>query len=58
VVVLLIFLLAARPVLGETLDSVSDMAASKKILYLLSLLIMVLCAPVPQNFATIPLGPA
>jgi membrane-associated protease RseP (regulator of RpoE activity) len=58
VVVLLIFLLAARPALGETLDSVSDMAASKKILFLLSLVIMILCAPVPQNFATIALGPA
>ncbi len=56
VVVLLIFLLAARPVAGETLDSISEITRSKRFLYLFSLLMMVLCAPVPQNFATIPLG--
>ncbi len=56
VVVLLIFLLAARPVAGETLDSISGIMPSKRTLYILSLLMMLLCAPVPQNLATFPLG--
>lgn len=56
VVVLLIFLLAARPVAGETLDSISEIMPSKRILFILSLLMMLLCAPVPQNLATFPLG--
>lgn len=56
VVVLLIFLLAARPVAGEPLDSISEIVPSKRILYILSLIMMLFCAPVPQNFATIPLG--
>jgi membrane-associated protease RseP (regulator of RpoE activity) len=55
VMVLLIFLLAARPATSETLDSISDISNSTKVLYVLSLALLFLSAPIPNNIATIPL---
>jgi len=49
---LVIFLLAAIQPTNETLDSLSPISRSKKLLFLASVVLVLLCAPVPQNFLT------
>jgi hypothetical protein len=53
VVFLLVFLMAAFPVQGETLDSISGLSRSRKALFALAIVVGVLCVPIPQTFATI-----
>ena len=55
VVFLMIFLLAAIQPTNETLDSLSDLSRSRKLLFLAAMVLMLLCAPIPQNFLTYPL---
>jgi membrane-associated protease RseP (regulator of RpoE activity) len=55
VVFLLIFLLAAVQTSNETLDSVSGISRSRKILFIIAMVLVVLCFPVPQTFFTIPI---
>jgi hypothetical protein len=55
VVFLLVFLMAAFPVQGETLDSISGLSRSRKLVFALAVLVGLLCVPVPQTFATLPL---
>ena len=55
IVFLLVFLMAALPVQGETLDSISGLSGSRKAVFVLVLLVGILCIPVPQTFGTISL---
>jgi len=55
VVFLLVFLMAAFPVQGETLDSISGLSRSRKAAFAVTVLVGLLCVPVPQTFATLPL---
>lgn len=55
VVFLVIFLLAAIQPSNETLDSVSAISASRKALFAVALLLVLICIPVPQTFLTLPL---
>ncbi|HVB95511.1 MAG TPA: site-2 protease family protein [Nitrososphaerales archaeon] len=49
---LLVFLMAAFPVQGETLDSISGLSSSRKAVFAIMVALGVLCVPVPQAFAT------
>jgi membrane-associated protease RseP (regulator of RpoE activity) len=53
VVFLLVFLMAAFPVQGETLDSISGLSRSRKAFFALAVVVGVLCVPTPQTFATL-----
>jgi hypothetical protein len=55
VVFLLVFLMAAFPVQGDTLDSISALSKSRRALFAVMVLLALLCVPVPQTFATFPL---
>ncbi len=55
VIFLMIFLLAAVQPTNETLDSLSPISRSKKLLFVAMVLLVLLCAPVPQNFLTYPI---
>ncbi len=55
VVFLLVFLMAAFPVQGETLDSISGLSRSRKALFGAVVVVGLLCVPLPQSFATFPL---
>jgi membrane-associated protease RseP (regulator of RpoE activity) len=52
VVFLLVFLMAAFPVQGETLDSISGLSNSRKAVFAMMVVVGLLCFPVPQTFAT------
>jgi len=52
VVFLLVFLMAAFPVQGDTLDSITELSRSRRALFVLAVLLGLLCVPVPQSFAT------
>jgi peptidase M50-like protein len=52
---LLVFLMAAFPVQGETLDSISGLSNSRKVVFAIVVVVGLLCVPVPQTFATFPL---
>jgi membrane-associated protease RseP (regulator of RpoE activity) len=52
VVFLLVFLMAAFPVQGETLDSISGLSGSRRALFAAAVLVGILCVPVPQSVAT------
>jgi len=52
VVFLLVFLMAAFPVQGETLDSISGLSRSRKALFAVAVVVGLLCVPMPQTFAT------
>ena len=53
VVFLLVFLMAAFPVQGDTLDSISGLSQSRKALFVLAVVVGILCVPLPQSFATL-----
>jgi membrane-associated protease RseP (regulator of RpoE activity) len=55
VVFLLVFLMAAYPVQGETLDSISGLSGSRKAVFAVVVVLGLLCVPLPQTFATFPL---
>ncbi len=55
VVFLLVFLMAAFPVRGETLDSISGLSRSRKVLFAVATAVGILCVPVPQSLAAFPL---
>jgi hypothetical protein len=55
VLFLIIFLLAAIQPSNETLDSVSGISRSRKLLFLVALLLVGLCIPIPQTFLTRPI---
>ena len=55
VVFLLVFLMAAFPVQGDTLDSISGLSRSRRAVFVVAVAIGLLCVPVPQSFATFPL---
>lgn len=55
VIFLMIFLLAAIQPTNETLDSLSPISRSKKILFVAMVALVLLCAPAPQNFLTYPI---
>jgi len=55
VVFLLVFLMAAFPVQGDTLDSISGLSTSRKALFAVAVVVGLLCVPVPQSFATFPI---
>jgi hypothetical protein len=55
VVFLLIFLLAAVQISNETLDSVSGISRSRKVLFILAMVLVFLCFPIPQTFFTFPI---
>jgi membrane-associated protease RseP (regulator of RpoE activity) len=52
VVFLLVFLMAAFPVQGETLDSISGLSPSRRALFALVVAACLVCVPLPQSFAT------
>ncbi|MGA2199568.1 MAG: hypothetical protein ABSG45_06490 [Nitrososphaerales archaeon] len=55
VIFLMIFLLAAIQPSNETLDSLSTISRSRKLMFLAAMVLVLVCAPVPQNFLTYPL---
>ena len=55
VVFLLVFLMAAFPVQGDTLDSISGLSRSRKAAFVVAVAVGLLCVPIPQTFATFPL---
>jgi len=55
VLFLLIFLLAAIQPSNETLDSVTRVSRSRKLLFLLAIALVLVCIPIPQTFLTVPL---
>jgi len=55
VIFLMIFLLAAIQPSGETLDSISALSRSRRLLFLVAMALVLLCAPIPQNFLTYPI---
>lgn len=55
VLFLLIFLLAAVQPSSETLDSVTGISRSRKLLFLAAMALVVLSIPIPQTFLTYPL---
>jgi hypothetical protein len=55
VVFLLVFLMAAFPVQGETLDSISGLSNLRKALFVVAVIVGILCVPVPQSLATFPI---
>jgi membrane-associated protease RseP (regulator of RpoE activity) len=55
VVFLLIFLLAAVQPSNDTLDSVSAVSRSRKVLFVIAMALVFLCIPIPQTFFTIPI---
>lgn len=55
VVFVLVLLMAAFPVQGETLDSISGLSRSRKAAFALMVVVGLLCVPVPQTFATLPI---
>ena len=52
VVFVLVFLMTAFPVQGETLDSISPLSRSRKALFAVAVVLGLLCVPVPGTFAT------
>jgi hypothetical protein len=52
---LLIFLLAAIQPSSQTLDSISGISISRRVLFLLAMALLLLCVPVPQTFLTRPI---
>jgi membrane-associated protease RseP (regulator of RpoE activity) len=55
VVFLLVFLMAAFPVQGETLDSISRLSRSRRVAFAVAVVVGILCVPIPQTFGTFPL---
>jgi len=55
VVFLLVLLMSAFPVQGETLDSISGLSRWRRVVFAVALVVGLLCVPVPQTFATFPL---
>jgi hypothetical protein len=51
----LVFLMAAFPVQGETLDSISGLSNLRKALFVVAVIVGILCVPVPQSLATFPI---
>lgn len=52
VVFVLVFLMAAIPVQGETLDSISGLSRSRRVVFAAAVAVGLLCVPLPQTFAT------
>ena len=52
---LIIFLLAAVQPSNETLDSLSPLSRSRRMLFLVAVVMVLLCAPMPQTFMTYPI---
>ena len=52
VVFLLVFLMAAFPVQGDTLDSITRLSNSRKAVLVAAVALGLLCVPMPQTFAT------
>jgi membrane-associated protease RseP (regulator of RpoE activity) len=55
VVFLIVFLMAAFPVRGDTLDSISGLSRSRKALFAAAVVLGLLCVPLPQSIATMPI---
>jgi membrane-associated protease RseP (regulator of RpoE activity) len=55
VVFVLLFLMASFPVQGDTLDSISGLSSSRKAVFVIAVIVGLLCVPIPQSFATLPL---
>lgn len=55
VLFLLIFLLAAIQPSNETLDSVTKISRSRKLMFLFAMLLLFLCGPIPQTLLGIPI---
>lgn len=55
VLFLLIFLLAAVQPSNETLDSVTMISRSRKLLFLVAMAMLFLCIPIPQSILTFPI---
>lgn len=53
---IIVLLIASRQPRGLVLDEVSGARPSKRLVLLLAFLLALLCLPLPQNFATFPLG--
>lgn len=54
-VAIVVLLLAGRPVQVQLLDEVSQLSRNKRLLYALAIVIALMCIPIPQNLATLPL---
>jgi membrane-associated protease RseP (regulator of RpoE activity) len=54
VLFLLIFLLAAIQPSNETLDSVTSISRSRKLMFVVAMLLVLLCIPIPQTVLTFP----
>lgn len=55
-IAIIVLLVGGRPPSTLVLDEVSGVSGSKKLIYLLMLLVALLCLPVPQSLGTLPLG--
>jgi len=55
VIFLIIFLLAAIQPSSETLDSISGLSRSRRLLFLVAIALVILCAPIPQTLLTYPI---
>jgi membrane-associated protease RseP (regulator of RpoE activity) len=54
VVFLLVFLMAAFPVQGDTLDSISGLSRRRKLVFVVAVVVGILCVPIPQSIANFP----
>ena len=52
VIFLLVFLMAAFPVQGDTLDSISGLSKARRAIFPVAVLVGILCVPLPQSFGT------
>jgi membrane-associated protease RseP (regulator of RpoE activity) len=55
VILLVVFFMTAFPTQLDTLDSISSLSSSRKALFALAVILAILCVPLPQSVATIPL---
>ena len=54
-IAIVVLLLAGRPFQVQLLDEVSGLSKNKRLIYLLMIALALMCVPVPQNLATLPL---
>jgi len=56
VMAVIVLVIAGRPSRIQTLDEISEISRSKKIVFVLALVLGIACIPIPGNIATIPLA--
>ncbi len=57
ILAVIVLVIAGRPAHMETLDQITEVSRTKKILFVIALLLAISSIPFPQNLATVPLAP-